>query len=461
MRNQPEQSDTDAPPLDNSVHHDRRHHQDDGHKHGHEHDHAIVLQRIEEDPIAQRLDTRHTFIPVRCSDLKAKLVETLSLDESQRRDFKLLARRLQAIFHAEHLSAMLRLEDLYGPLDPDDDAIEITHLTDDQRDHRVDRLVDAFSSLLYSAHYKRLSQQEIENAVQMGSQWSAKLEVDFQLYDRLEIFARGYSVVEVSRRRWNNLYRKEVIELPELQRLIMVFRLKPDEKRNGIFDPDKVYLKTFKNIPETDLEMLLPGAKIKLSMIDRGKIILPTLSGMAITIYKLIRGLIVLTLAVTVSAILAWIVFIGAVVGYIVKSVLGYFRTKNNFEFGLTRSLYLKNLDNNSSVLFRILHEAEEQELMEAIVCYMKLWDYCRGEGCEDGMDESQLDQLIEQWLFEQTQIDVDFEIHDAIGKLARLGLIDVDSQGRWKPIPLDKSVVSLDENWEKIFRRRPLVPTP
>lgn len=426
-----------------------------------DHADAIVLQRIEEDPIAQRLDRRHTFIPVRCCDLKTKLIQTLALDQQQRRDFKFLARRLQAIFHAEHLSAMLRLEDLYGPLDPDDDAIEITHLTQTQRDRRVDRLVDTFSSLLYSAHYKRLSQQEIENAVAMGSQWSAKLEVDFQLYDRLEIFARGYRVVEVSRRRWNKLYRKEVIEMPELQRLIMVFRLKPDEKRNGIFDPNKVYLKTFKNIPETDLEMLLPGAKIKLSMVDRGKIILPTVSGMAITIYKLIRGLIVLTLAVTVSAILAWIVFIGAVGGYIIKSILGYFRTKNNFEFGLTRSLYLKNLDNNSSVLFRILHEAEEQELMEAILCYMKLWDYCRQQGCQDGLGEAQLDQLIEAWLFEQTQIDVDFEIHDALGKLARLGMIDVDSQGRWKPIPLEKSVISLDENWEKIFRRRPLVPAP
>ena len=428
----------------------------------HPHDeHVIVVQRIEEDPIAQRLDDRHTFIPVRCCDLNVKLIDTLKLDKQERFEFGMLTQRLQAIFHAEHLSAMLRLEDLYGPLDPDDDAIEITELTDEQRDLKVDRLMDVFSGLLYSAHYKRLSPEEIERAVQMGSQWSAKLEVNFELYDRLEIFARGYRVVEVSRRRWQNLYREEVIELPELQRLIMAFRLKPDEKNNDSFDPDKVYLKTFKNIPETDLEMLLPGAKIKLSLVDRGKIILPTLSGMAITIYKLIRGLIVLTLAVTVSAILAWIVFIGAVGGYIVKSVMGYFRTKNKFEFGLTRSLYLKNLDNNSSVMFRVLHEAEEQELMEATLCYMQLWDYCRGEGREAGLLGEELDKRAEEYLLEQTNVDVDFEIHDALGKLARLGLIEVDADGRWTPLPLSESVASLDENWQKIFRPRPMVPTP
>jgi len=207
--------------------------------------------------------------------------------------------------------------------------------------------------------------------------------------------------------------------------------------------------------------MLLPATKIKLSMVDRGKIILPTLSGMIISIYKLIQKLIVLTLAITVSKILAWIFFIVAIGGYIVKSVLGYFRTKNNFEFGLTRSLYLKNLDNNSSVLFRVLHEAEEQELMEAILCYMMLWNYCRSHNCELGLTELEIDQMVEGHLFEQTNIDVDFEIHDALGKLARLGLINVDSEGRWKPIPLSKSVASLDENWEKIFRLRPMVPTP
>ena len=428
-------------------------------------EHSIVVQRIEEDQIAQQLDRRCTFIPIRCCDLNNKLIQTLDLTTQQVEQFKHLAKQLQAIFHAEHLSAMLSLEDLYGPLDPDDGAIEINPLDDQQRDQQVERLLDVFSGLLYSAHYKRFSQDDIESAIQLGSKWSGKIEVDFNIYDRLEIFARGYRVVEVRRRRWQNFYLEEVIQQPELQRLIMAFRLKPqlDKKGNNKsnFDPNKVYLKTFKNIPETDLEMLLPGTKIKLSMMDRGKILLPTLSGMAITIGKLIRGLIVLTLAITVKAIFAWIIFLGGVAGYLIKSVMGYFRTKNKFEFGLTRSLYLKNLDNNSSVLFRILHEAEEQELMEAILCYMLLWDHCRSVDCNAGLDEAAIDALAEAFLLEQTKFDIDFEIHDALGKLARLGLLNVDPQGRWSPVKLDKSIAVLTENWEKIFRLRPLSPTP
>ena len=432
---------------------------------------AIVVQTIDQNPIAGRLEQRRTFIPLRYGDLKLKIAQTLDLQGTNAHDFKQLCERLQSVFHAEHLSSLLRLEELYGPLDPDDDSIEIRELSTDARNRQVSRMLDEVSDLLYSAHYKKLSREEIQSAVSMGSQWGVKLEVDFELYDRLEIFARGYRVVKASRRRWQNFYREEVIELPEFQRLIMAFRLKSDQDMDESMDASKVYLKTFKNIPETDLEILLPGSKIKLSMIDRGKIILPTISGAAITIFKLLRGAIVLAVAFTLQSILVWLVFLGAIVGYLVKSVLSYFRTKKNYQFGLTRSLYLKNLDNNSSVIFRILNEAEEQELLETILCYMLLWDRTGPDrmvpanesnslAAPEGMTEQEIDLMAERYLIRETDVDVDFEIHDALGKLARLGLVDVDDQGRWTTVEIGDAVDRLNANWEKLFRLRPPITT-
>ena len=430
-------------------------------------DDEIVVQTIDEDPIAQRLDPRRTYIPIRYCDLKLKIGQTLDLQGTHAHDFKLLSERLQSVFHAEHLSSMLRLEELYGPLDPDDDSIEINNISDEVRDHRVGRLMDEVSGLLYSAHYKKLTKEEIQNAVQVGSQWGVKLDVDFEMYDRLEIFARGFRVVKAHRRRWQTFYRDEVIELPEFQRLIMAFRLRDRPDIRDSVDCNKVYLKTFKNIPETDLEILLPGSKIKLSMLDRGKIMLPTISGAAITIFKLLRGAIVLALAFTLHTLWVWLLFLGAIGGYLVRSVVSYRNTKKNYQFGLTRSLYLKNLDNNSSVIFRILNEAEEQELLETILCYMLLWDRSgpdrvrsRSQGhalaSPDGMTEDEIDQMIESYLINETCVDVDFEIHDALGKLARLGLADVDSQGRWKTVGIGVAVELLTSNWQKLFRLRP-----
>lgn len=422
------------------------------------------LRTIDADPIAKHMDQRLTHIPLRFCDLKRKLARTLKLQGDRHHQFQQLCKRLQSIFHAEHLSAILRLEEIYGPLDPDDDAIDLDELSDEEREQRAARLMDELTGLLYSAHYKRLTRDEIDAAVAMSSQWGVRMEVDFDIYRRLEIFARGYRVVRASRRRWQNFFRLEEIEQPEFQRLIMAFQIKPDSGSDPSIDAEKVYLKTFKDIPETDLEILLPGSKIKLSMIDRGKIILPTVSGMAITIFKLLRGAIVLAVAFTLHAIFLWIVFIGAIVGYLMKSVFSYFQTKNKYQFGLTQSLYLKNLDNNSSVIFRILNEAEDQELLETILCYCLLWNH-RPEShpnevaepvADRGMSEPEIDQMVEEYLLEETGIDVNFEIHDALGKLARLNLADVDAEGMWRAVPVDDAVETLDQKWSRLFRIRP-----
>ena len=421
-----------------------------------------LVRSIEEDPIAQSLPERATFIPLRQSDLRARLASEFSVEGSELAEFKHLCARLQAIFHVEHLSVLLHLEELYDSLDPDTQLVDLDSLTTEKRDQLANTLLDRLSGLLYSAHYKRLSREELERAIDIGWQWGVKLEVDFELFDRLEIFARGYQTVVVSRRRWQKFFRKETIELPEFQRLIMAFRMKPDDAPQSKKKKDEdalhhnfVYLKTFKNIPENDLEILLPGSKVRLTKLDRAKVLLPTLSGMAITIYKIVRGVLVLSLALTFTwdYFWGWIVLIGATGGYVFKSVLSYFRTKNKYQFGLTESLYLKNLDNNSSVIYRILNEAEEQELCEAILAYTFLWKH--PDVPKEGLTGGELDELVEEFLLRTTDIDVDYEVHDGLGKLARLGLAHVDSTGRWTVAKIGEATQFLNRNWNALFESR------
>ena len=423
-----------------------------------------LVGRIQDDPIAQSLPERATFIPLRKMNLRARLVTEFSLKGENLDDYKKLCARLQAIFHVEHLSALLNLEELYDSLDPDSQLIDLEPLDLHVSNQLSSQLLDRLSDLLLSAHYKRLSREEVERAIEIGCQWGVQLDVDFELFERLEIFARGYRTIMASRRRWRNFFRKETIELPEFQRLIMAFRLKPEldegqskkkKKKNHdqSLDHRFVYLKTFKNIPENDLEILLPGSKVRLTKLDRAKILLPTLSGLAITIYKVARGILVLSLAFTLDHLLGWAILLGASVGYIFKSVLSYFRTKTKYQFGLTESLYLKNLDNNSSVIYRILNEAEEQELCEAILAYAFLWKH--PDVPVEGIAARELDELVEAYLFRATDVDVDYEVHDGLGKLARLGLAHVDSNGRWTVSKIEDATDLLARNWNDLFESR------
>ena len=427
--------------------------------HVNEHDPDNLISSIEDDPIAQQLPQRPTFIPLRHTDLRLKLSEFFSFSASDQASFDQLCNHLQAIFHIEHLSLLLQLEEIYSHLDPDSEYLDLVELDSEKRDSLSEKLVDEITSLLFSAHYKKLTREELEAAIELGCQWGVRLDVDFELFHQLEIFARGYRTVTVSRRRWQNFFREESIELPEFQRLIMVFRTRPVDdgeiknRADQPIDSNRVYLKTFKNIPETDLEILLPGSKVRLSRFDKAKIILPTISGTVITGYKLFRSLLVLSVAFTFNAIFGWLVFIGVSVGYIVKSFLSYFRTKNKYQFGLTKSLYLKNMDNNLSVIYRILNEAEEQELCEGILAYAMLWKHDDVDPA--GATSAELDLIAEKFLLDVTSLDVDFEIDDALGKLARLGMAEVDSQGRWKAKEISRAIESLNSSWKRLFKSK------
>ena len=460
-------------------------------------DNEDLVARIEDDPIVQSLGSRPRFIPLRHRDLRDDLIERYEFGARQKALFLSICAKLQQIFHAEHLSQLLQLEEIYGPLDPDSQIMEIDESDEVHRTELTEKLFDRVSGLLFSAHYKRLDRSELERAVDVASQWNVRLDVDFELYDHLEVFARGYHAVTVERRRWTNFYRLEKIELPEFERLIMAFRLKapeanPTEVQGPQTEDDKnksrrqrlaqrvskilkgddcdamsekyVYLKTFKNIPETDLEVLLPGSKVKLSMLDRGKILLPT----AMIFFKLTRLVAILSVIfgailtlqfVEMGDILTLLMVGGAIVGYIVKSVLSYFRTKDKYQFGLTKNLYLKNLGNNSGVLYRILNEAEEQELLETILGYTVLWqaeDKARQSHVRfEGLSSEEIDVLCEKYLSELTEMDIDFEVYDSLGKLARLGLATVDDKCRWSAVPIEQAGDSLDASWKRLFQAR------
>ena len=215
-----------------------------------------LVGRIEDDPIAQQLPVRPTFIPLRQADLKSGLVDLYSLQDADLDSFQKLCDRVGALFHVEHQATLLRLEKVYELLDPDTQLLALESLGKEKLEEIGDQLIDQVSGLLFSAHYKRLTRKEIQRAIDVGWQWGVKLEVDFEFFDRLEIFARGYRKVDIHRRRWQKAFFRETIELPEFTRLIMVFRVKEEledgkKEAQGKLDSRFVYLKTFKDIPES------------------------------------------------------------------------------------------------------------------------------------------------------------------------------------------------------------------
>jgi len=384
---------------------------------------------------------REHFIPIRKRELIEALCRDPGVSSSAADQFRRLARLVEATFHFEYHSRLEELKDAYAAFNPDADTRAAAALSEEQREERITQLFAAFASLLERANFQQLSRDQLLAALEGASDWGINLQVDLEAFERLEIFCRGDVVGERSRRRWPALWRVRSVALPIYQRLVVIFKLRPGKVKAKHVDTASVHVKFFKDIPKQDLEMLLPGTRFMMTRWEKGRIALPTLSGLAMTVFKIVSTALVLPLWGLLS-------LIGGTIGYGVKSYQGYLNTRQKYQLNLTQSLYYQNLDNNAGVLFRVLDEAEEQECREALLAYFLLW---RNAG-ESGWDQETLDRAAEGWLKEQMKLDVDFEVDDALAKLVRLQIVEQTTPNRFAAAPLEIALRRLDETWDNYF---------
>ncbi|MEQ8786195.1 MAG: TMEM143 family protein [Pirellulaceae bacterium] len=390
---------------------------------------------------------REHFIPLSKRDLISLVASDVDLSPAEREKFLALCRLLEATFHFEYHHQLDALKDAYAPFDPDADTVPLAPISSEGRQAVLESLFSQFQSLLERANFRPLSRDEIEKALQAASHSGVNLNLDFDVFERLDVYVRG-NVISRRRRRipWKP-WKFETVDVPTYQRLVVIFRLRNHGALDRKADTESVFLKIFKNIPHDDVEMLLPGTRVRMTLLDQAKIWLPTLSGLSIALFKIAKGALLLAFA-GLYGLLAFVGLVGGTIGYGVKSFLGFLRTKDKYQLNLTRSLYFQNLDNNAGVLCRLLDEAEEQELRETVLAYFLLWRHAPSEG----WTMQQIDQAAEQYLEETVGLKVDFEVDDAVAKLLRLGIGQKRGGDRYSAVGVETALVRLDEAWDNFF---------
>ncbi len=390
------------------------------------------------------------FVPIRKADLITVLAREPELQESERAHFLRLCRLLEATIHFEFQQFLEDLKTAYAPFDPDADTTPIWVMSAEERQSRAQTLFDRFREVLEWANFTRLSQEDLQRALEAMSDWGVNLAVDFSRFEQLDVFARGAAILRRPRRRRFFFWPRHPpeVDVPVYQRLVVIFRLRERLAREEHGDPHTIYLKIFKNIPTMDLDMLLPGSRVRMTMFDRGKILLPIVSGLAIAVWKVVQGALVL-LATGVYGAVAFLSLLGGTVGYGLRSFHTHVRTVQRYQLNLTRSLYYQNLDNNAGVLHRLVDEAEEQELREAVLAWFFLWR----EAGTQGWTSEELDRRIQEFLARLIHREIDFEVGDALRKLERLRLVEQLDGGRVRAVDLSAALARLDAAWDELFR--------
>ena len=378
---------------------------------------------IEQDALRCSIESH---LPIQIPDLREYLRNRNELSTDQADQFRGFCQSVESVLDARTGANHTQFSQLYGPVDPDFDGRIPKGLPQRREDQGVEPLMTLCDGILTSASYRRLTQEEIEQCVGVASQFGVQLHVNFELFEQLAVYARGDVMGTRVRRRLSRLYQPEQVEIPVYQRMVVLFRLNEDVQSEEDLKSNAVHLRMFKNIPKQDVDMLLPGARVRLSKIDRAKIIVPSLGGFVLAIRKIVQFLLILAaLTIYKTAVLLGLVLVA--IGYVVRSVLSYFHTKDRHLLNLTRNLYFQKLDTNAGVGYRMIQQANRQIGAECILALHAIMS------SEQAISTRKLRRRCERIAREAVGIEIDFQVDRALEMLRQCKLVQADSEGRWE----------------------------
>ncbi|MCX7700791.1 MAG: TMEM143 family protein [Gemmataceae bacterium] len=406
--------------------------------------------------MAEYLDREH-FLPIRKSDLVDHLCRRHPLGgrplltAEEQHKFRRFCDIAAAYLHHLYHQRLDSLKDLYSPFDPDRDTILTRELTPEQRAERLEKLYQQFHDLLTSANFRHLSREEMQQATRDVSLWGINLDIDFDCFDRLEVYYRGSGNSTRPRRVWYKPWIVEDIPVRVYQRLVLLIKQRPHKRLGKHPDTNNVFLNLFKDIPTVDVEMLFPGGRLKMPSWEKSKLGASMASAVGFGAWKIYSDFAhLITGAATFLQQNPLSLYgpLSIVLGYGYKQYYAYQVTRRQYAHRLTESLYYQSLDSNAGVLSRLLDEAEEQECREVFLAYFHLWR----DAPEEGWTAEQLDDFIEIDLERTLKLKVDFEIADALAKLERLQLVESRDSDRFVAVPIDEAMRRIDEVWDNIF---------
>ena len=342
-----------------------------------------------------------------------------------------------------------RLKEAYALFDPDAEPKPLHTPTPEQRAADLESLFTTFVTLMERANYTRLTRDEMEEVTRGASSWGIDMDVAWDAFERVEVFYRGKGEGRRVLRSWRRLWRREEVAVPTFGRVAVIFKQRPHKRLGPDADFDDVFLKLFKDMPQQDTEMLLPGGRIRMPKFDRLKLGGSITSTVGYVVWKLWDSVSSITGAILTGSLFSLygpLVLIG---GYGYKTWYSFQVSRQTYTLQLTQSLYYQNLDSNAGVTYRLLDEAEDQEIREVLLSYFYLWRYAG----DRGWTADQLDDYIELDLEKRLSMEIDFEVEDALRKLVAAELVEACDEGRYRAAPIAKAQETLDELWARYAR--------
>ena len=424
------------------------------------------------DDIFDGSETREKFIPVTRQALVDRLSSPHQWHGDQAQHARKLFRYLDYWRRQTYNARLMSLDHCYEAFSPDSDLLVTRKFSEAELILQQRSLVKKMRELLVQANYTAVDPAHVQLIMTPDSHYGLNLDVDLRVFDELMIFYRGATKRTQTRRSLRRLYmRHEEFEVPIFQRLFIFFKLKPEERRIGEIMADKAcdretaekiyrrarsllppliktdfaYMKLFKNIPRSDLEMIFPNTRVRFRMFDKLKLGVTTGGSVGMGVVGAVGKLAVATNPVALA---------GAVIGLggiALRQGMNFINQKNRYMVTMAQNLYFHAMADNRGVMTLLSERAAEEDVKEEMLLYAVL--------AKEKTNRSELrhvDRAIERYMGDTFGVGVNFDIEDALSRLMQDGLVVELADGSLQTLGPAAACRHIDMLWDQYLDKLP-----
>ena len=246
---------------------------------------------------------------------------------------------------------------------------------------------------------------------------------------------------------WKFLSKPTTIQEPTFKEVVALFRLKDED--GDANDESAIHIKTFRDIPLGDLDVIFPAQKILFKTVDFVRLGLTAVLGLYFALHAFSE--LFSDEGVDSTALAACIGFLA----YASRTYWAIQWSVDTYRTVLSETLYKKSGDNHRGVILFLMEALEAQELKEVLISYVFALV------SSGAITEKDLDTQAEGFIKEELEAvelaaakegepikmpSVDFEVDDAVDKLARLGLARVNGDKGARiieAVPLEEAITN------------------
>ncbi len=423
---------------------------------------AAIAMELPQPPDA---NGQERFIPITRFALIDRLTDAQAWPPGQAAHARRFFRYLDYWRQQQYSAELLALEQAYEPFSPDSDLLITRSYSEQERTELRRRVVSGVQHLLTQANYTRIDPQQVELILTRESHYGLDLHVDLDAFEELLVFYRGASTRKDQRRTLRKFMRKQEFDVPIFRRLFVLFKLKPEARRveeimreRGIprrqaarivrrmrsmlapeVKDDGIYMKLFKNMPRSDIEMIFPNTQVNFRLFDKLKLGITSGAGLGMGAFGA-AGKIALVGSNPVAAAGA----VAGLGGIVFRQCMKFLNQRQRYMIVLAQNLYFHAMGDNRGVLVKLASRAAEEDVKEEILLYSVL--------AKERVNRAELpavDQAIEAYMLDAFGIRVDFEIEDALGRLIGDGLVVEEPDGTLRTMPPDDAATRVDRKWD------------